>query len=670
MSNANDRRVLLDGFSELTGGIDSGRVPILLQRNQLSYGINTYLRGGFLRPRPGIKKINLTFGGNSVLEGRQKSGRFQVAGYYKPDSGPECLLASIGGRQFRFNVATDLSVQEITIQYQTTTTADFVPPAIGVNVNITVATVSNIFVGTTILINGKNYSVEIVTAPTDLVVKNIDDDGSTNPVPSGSAVISYDVNPSIIDQAWEVQAEKWWILRDGMSIPFIYDGASSRRAASNVPPESGREIGPGRMMAYGMGRIWGAEVDDRSFSAGDLVGGSSGTEPGRRDAVLKKTENAYLNNSLNFVTPASSGAITGMRFVATLDTSLGQGPLQVLTPNVTFSVEAPLDRTLWASVENPVKTISLISKGGLSHYGSILANGDLIFRAVDGIRSLILARREFSSFGNTPMSREMSRVLDYDDRTLLKYSSATVFDNRLLMTASPLRTQHGIYHRALVSLDFDLISSLAGKLPPVYSGADVGLNVLQIVSGEFLGVERCFIFCLNYEQEIELYEVTRDDKFDHQEDPDNDVRINWLFETPSYRFDSGMFPERKRLKRLNDCVFELSNVIGTVNFKVYYKPDSYPCWIHWKDFEECATYKDCDLDSLTGCLTDKNFKPQYRPRISLGNPPNQCDETNGRPTRDGYSFQVRVEVEGYCEIRSMQLVAEEREENYYGKIGC
>lgn len=670
-SNPSDIKQLIDGISTVEGGVDSGKAPSLLQTNQLAFGLNIDIRNGFIRPRAGYKKVNLTFNGNSVLEARQKSGRWQVAGYYKPDTGPELILASIGGRQFRFNVATDNSVQEITISYQTNTTVNFAPPAIGTNTTIDVASTAQASVGGGILINGKNYIVIAILSPTQLSVQNVDDDGSTNPVVAGATVVFYQPNPSNIEQAWEVQAEKWWILRDGPSVPFIYDGASSRRANYNTAVTP-KEIGPGRMMAYSYGRLWGANNDTFSYRGYDLVGATSGTPAENyRDAVLKDTENTFLNGGgalsvRNFGSPNSSGPITAMRFAATLDSSLGQGPLQVFTTNTVFSVNSPVDRTVWASMENPIQTVSQINNGGLSHYSTILVNGDILCRAVDGLRSMILARREFSGWGNTPISREMNRIFDVDDQSLLKFSSAVVFNNRLMVTASPLWTEHGVIHRGFVLLDFNLISSIGQKAPPVYEGINIGLNILQIVKGTFNDVERCFVFTLNHEQEIELYEITKADKFDHQETSE-DLRIRWIFETASFKFNSDGFPREKVLKKLNDLRLNIADLTGEVHFKVWFRPDNYPCWIPWKEFDECGTYQDCS-STFDQCQEIKNYKPQFRPNLHLGQPPDAFDPITKRPLRHGYTFQIRVEVTGSCEIRGLEVAAEERNSPYYGEL--
>jgi hypothetical protein len=467
------------------------------------------------------------------------------------------------------------------------------------------------------------------------------------------------------------QAEKWMILQDGQSLPWIYDGSTARRARSNLTGVD-KEIGPGRMGDFGMGRYWYAMTDKRSFRAGDLTGGSSGTaQYNFRDSVLKETENAFLNGGGNFVTPMVAGGISAMRFMAILDTALGQGPLQILTPKTTFSNNSPVDRTQWTSVENPIQTVSNITNGGLSHYGSILVNGDIIFRAIDGIRSHIVARRDMAGWGNTPLSREMNRILVKDDQTLLQYSSAIVFNNKLFMSCSPYRTQHGIVHRGWISMDFDQISSITNKATPIYDGVNIGINLLQFTLGTFNKKERCFAASLNAEQEIEIYEFSKDRKFDRQEQNGPDVRIHWIFETPSFHFGTAIPPERKILKQLNNLTMEVENLTGEVHFKVYYKPDSYPCWILWKEFDECATYKNCDVDSITGCLSNENYKPQHRHRISIVKPTVTCDSKNNRQLDLGYSFQVRVEVTGYVEIKSLVLHAEPKKEQHYGNVvGC
>ena len=64
------------------------------------------------------------------------------------------------------------------------------------------------------------------------------------------------------------------------------------------------ELPAGRVGAYGMGRVWESLTDGIQFIAGDIVGGSSGTQfYNGRDAVLRVTENSYLAGGGTFHVP-------------------------------------------------------------------------------------------------------------------------------------------------------------------------------------------------------------------------------------------------------------------------------------------------------------------------------------------------------------------------------
>ena len=111
--------------------------------------------------------------------------------------------------------------------------------------------------------------------------------------------------------------------------------------------------------------------------------------------------------------PINAGTINALRPVAQVDTSTGQGPTQVFTTSGVFSLNAPTERSAWATVNFPLGTVSMVQAGSLSDRATVNVNGDIWFRALDGIRSFMVARRDFSSsWVNAPMSRELSRVID------------------------------------------------------------------------------------------------------------------------------------------------------------------------------------------------------------------------------------------------------------------
>lgn len=417
------------------------------------------------------------------------------------------------------------------------------------------------------------------------------------------------------------------------------------------------ELPAGRMGAYGLGRNWFSLPDGRSFVASDIVGGSSGSPAlNFRDAVLRMTENEFLNGGGTFVIPGNLGDIKAMVFTANLDTSLGQGPLQVGTPSTIFSCQAPVDRTTWQDVTNPILTESLKGKGPLGQYGTILVNSDTIFRSVDGITSLILARRDFDTHGNVPISREMDRVIAIDEQGLLPNATVIQFDNRVLVGCFPFSGSLGVLHQGVIALNLDPVSGIRGKQPSIYDGLWTGLNVFQFVAGTFAGDERAFAFCYDtFVNRIQLFELMPSEagaSFDNGELP-----ITWSCESSSL-FQSVKGKGQFDLAELVDGELDVSDVVGPVTIQVWYRPDYAQCWTPWHTVRICAD------NMLSGAK-------QFRVRVGLGRPSaTDCDPTNDRPYRIGYSFQVRIQVSGSCKLRSAIFKAAPKAESLFSVQKC
>mgnify|MGYP001217207724 CR=1 FL=1 len=457
-----------------------------------------------------------------------------------------------------------------------------------------------------------------------------------------------ETNPDNRWRVWMQQAEDWLIVQDGQSAALIYNGGSCRRAASN-------EVPTGTAMAYGMGRLVVAR--GRQYFAGDLVYSDSGTELlGYRDAVLKFTEDTYYSEGGSFVLPLQSGEITGMHFVANIDTSLGQGELVVFSREAAFTNQLPLDRTTWKQTPG-LQRIAQINGGSMGD-GIVAVNGDLFYRSEDGIRSMIMATRDFSQWGNRPISQEVSRAIGNDARYLLQHQSATLFDNRLLMTAAPVVTSQGVYHRGLIALDFNLVSNMFGAVPPAYDNVWTGVNTLKLVTGQFGEEDRCFVVHLNTTDDvIELWELTRGELFDD----DGSTEVSWEFETQSYNFKKPF--NKKRLWGGDLWYDQLNEEVG---FTVSFRPDQYPGWLSWHSWTDCQSVKQCD--PVTACYTLLNTHPGYRSRKSLPQPPRTCNELDDSPVDLGYEFQMKVQVSGPVRFQRVRLIAEETDEQLFK--GC
>lgn len=414
------------------------------------------------------------------------------------------------------------------------------------------------------------------------------------------------------------------------------------------------EIPAGKMGAYGLGRSWQSMTDGRSFLAGDIVGGSSGSPPyQKRDAVLKVNENTLLNGGGTFSVPGQVGDIRALIFTSVLDAALGQGPLAVLTPKTVFSCQAPTDRTTWQNLTSPILTESMKGAGGTSQESTILANSDVLMRSNDGIRSYIQARRDFNVWGNVPISREVEPIVATDPDNLKKFSSAVEFDNRALYTTTPVQSIFGVYWTQLIALNFDPISSLRGKAPSVYDGVWDGLNVLRILAGTFADSDRCFAICVSSDlTKIQLTEILKSSDSTFQDN--GTTRIQWEYYTADLNFDQedpGMRDFLKlmdgelRCDDLNETLYHQPITQShNVDFEVFYRPDQNPAWVPWNSWTETfATTND----------------PGFRTGMGLGKPSSSnVDTTNNRPSMVGISMQFRVRITGHCRMILHRFKAE------------
>lgn len=576
-----DQTRVVDGFLTAEGGVDSGFAPSMIGVNQLAWAVNTTVRGGFPKSRPGWLERPLVFPDPDPdgIEALFSTGLFQGAGSFINDDGVAFSAVSISGRIF--------------------------------------------------LVNLQTYEVSEITIPGDQ-------------------------NQADRPRAWFQQAERYLIVQNGINRAFLYEGTTSRRSTRDEVPIGGP-------MAYGKGRLWVANGSE--YVGGDLVW----SDPTYgRDSVIRFTENVFLNGGGAFA--VQNGPITGLAFAANLDTSLGDGDLLVFTPTSTYAFSAPIDREVWQDLEYPIQRFALLNFGATNHDAITPVNGDLFFRAQDGVRSLIYARRDFEMWGNTPISRQIHRALDYDTDQLLGYASACTFNNRMLMTTQPQQlTGRGVYHRGLVVLDFDLVSGMGPKFPPAWEGVWTGLRILRIQNVLVDRRERCFIWHVNASGVFKLFEVTKDAPFDYTTeaaDPlDRDVPIQWVYETRSVTFN-----RPTEIKRLDGADQWYDQVMGNLSVTVRYRPNESSCWSTWGTFTDCAEYRNCAPGDP--CQEVSYYKPSVRARVSLPQPPQQVDPQTGRMTNYGHEFQMRYEITGKARMKRVAMVAQRIPEAQFGDFSA
>lgn len=295
------------------------------------------------------------------------------------------------------------------------------------------------------------------------------------------------------------------------TITFSGGGGSGAKAYAILSqPE---EIPTGSIMSYGQGRLFVANPARFEIQALDIVGSHVNKTAGQnisgqtvyplsdpRASVLFNTENSYLGEGGSLLMPTFMGRITGMQFLPTQDTSAGQGQLYVFCEfgAATFAVSVPRDD--WGTV-NSFQQVLYRNIGSVGPDAFTQVNGDLFFRADDGIRTYRNATASFNAYGNTVMSAEMDTFLKDEPLHLLYNVSLAYFDKgRVLMTAQPrsyqptsLNDTSRLVYKALVSLDFNTLNTSMGKSSAAYDGIWTGLDFLQVVSGDFGRRDRGFV---------------------------------------------------------------------------------------------------------------------------------------------------------------------------------
>lgn len=651
--NADPSRVF-GGIAQLEGGMDGGRDASLIDLNQAAASVNFTFRDSYAQTRPPLTNLPLHY--ESAVCKQRANLRFQGALFYEAESGSSGFIYSVSGRLFRIQLGLTNEVTEITPKLVVVTTLNFTVPAPTFTVVVAVTSESPFTVGQTLYIDSGQYTVSSKAA-NQLTLVYVG--GAANPVvlagtaildSSHAQIIQYytnDPNVNLIDIR---QAENYALVFGGQHSTVIYDGSTARLAGPG-------ELPPGLFGLYAWGRVWVALNDRRTFIAGDLIYGPSGTVGlSFRDSILKVTENDFLNEGGTFNVPNNAGPMTSMFTLATQDTSLGIGPILVGTTNSVISVNAPVDRTTWKNLQYPIQTISLIDYGPTGPRAGTGVNGDQWYRALDAIRSFIVARRDINVWGNTPVSHEVSPILDGDSTDLLYYASAVLFDNKLFTTVSPYYTDHGVAHRGLAVINFDEVSSLRGKTMPAWEGAVTGAQVLQVLKGRIDGIERGFMFVL-CDGRIELWEILKEGDYDmyRATNQGSPLMIRSSIDTVLIsRRDN--FGDGSQLHQLYTAELFVDDLVDDVTLRIYFRPDEYPTWILWTQLDFCSPVTQCVPP--VGCAVFQEDRKQYGARVMLSQPSEDpCNPFTGMPINLGYEFQFKIEGTGHYRLRKFRAHA-------------
>lgn len=431
-------------------------------------------------------------------------------------------------------------------------------------------------------------------------------------------------NSSILPQCWMCETDGSFLVQDGQSDCIIYDGAAARRANPLI-----NEVPLGRQMAYNNGRLWVA-VNHRQLVAGDITSDVFQSE-------LRFTETGYFTGGGAFY---FKKPITALGSLPANNTNTGFGSLAVFGREFVHTLRSEItSRDLWSQIPGfEVVTLPFIGASGQS---SIIAvNQDLYWRDAEGnIWSLRSAISDNIGPGNSPISREVSRITDHETDIQVPYSSGVYFDNRVLFTASPFYDRFGAASfKKILALDVAPTATMRGKTFPAYDGEWNGLQFSRIFDGDIRGKRRAFAISTDSDGENRLWEFVTTEMDDASYIATGTG--NGIVLTPSpvtsyaefRRFDFGNPAMKKRLMR---CDLWPTEIEGDVDVKVYWRTDNRTQWQLWGEFSVCAEMSNADNAWL-------DLATQERGRVKTLTAPTQTDAIDKQQQDVGFAFQIRV----------------------------
>lgn len=374
------------------------------------------------------------------------------------------------------------------------------------------------------------------------------------------------------------QAERYCIVQDGTSRPLIlHESALLRQAANyaNPAPADGNEVYTGTIMAYGHGRIFmvptflhntdgvpTAETGKPYWVAGSIF------VTGEPESLLKFGESQYLAGGVAASLPFESGFIQGLAFFQNVASGTGLGPLLVFGRRGVTAVSVNVPRDAWLSSD--FSQVLFVGPGTTSPRSITSVNNDLLYRALDGIRSVRLTTgaaqgQDQAPLAVVPISFEVNHRLKLDTSADLPWVTGSFADNRVLM---PVNGDGAGTFSGLLSMDTAPTSSMGQAYPPAFDDLWTGLSFRQVHSGR-----------IGTNDLPEHLVVTADSVYSLSETETQDnasTAPTCRLYLPATLGDGRSNPED--LVRFLAAHLTFRQVKGPLTVKAWYRADEYPKW--------------------------------------------------------------------------------------------
>ncbi len=604
--------MLYDGNISFAGGQSGGILADRIQADQYAAGVNVSTRNGALSPRPRFVQIPLRFRSNAEhlkYWTLFRQGKFQCACYYRSSSGS-------------FHI---------------------------------------------VVISGRIFAVD----PLSGKIQHVPID-----IPAGEDQSKTDTMHPRLRRINFAIAGRFLVLFDwSQQRPIIMDGLKARRAGTqsvfrtvnNVTTELiVPEIPPSRLGTFVQNRLFiGNEAHE--FGAGDPVGGLNADAPITFEESLAPSSQ-YNGQFFSLGTTNVNNPITYMGYLQFADTSTGYGPLVVATDNSLYTFAANQPRSQWETGQ--FGALSLYNAGIAGPRAGVNVNSDLLFMSGDGqVRSLNMSRDDQSKWANAPMSREVSNWIVANDPSLLRYSVAASFGNKVFFTVNPFTTtailENGVQcfdvaFRGLVVLELDNVSGMGTNARPSWAGLWQGVCPMEICNGIYDGSHLLHLWSKDPGSVNNLYAVTDDSSYDVFEGARKPV-VSRVY-TRLFDFDS-----RFKNKRNAGADVKLTNIEGTNRFDLRYRGAMNGNFAKWREFFFGAK---TNCEGRASNELPSNHSPGSIRELHFGSPVEAlCECITNEQSDYLRAAQLRMTIKGAnWMLEDLRLTVDDADDNNGGRI--
>lgn len=434
------------------------------------------------------------------------------------------------------------------------------------------------------------------------------------------------------DQMYFVQSDRFFIVQNGVDRPwFIHRGEFQRRA--NPDGDAERELPTGTIMAYAHGRTF--VVPSFLYDDAGAVTTTSGKPywlagdimlPLNPENVLKVTEDTYWQTGGATALPFESGFITGLAVLHNAASSgTGLGALLAFGRGGVSAYVVSAGRADWKDLD--FSQVLFTGAGTESPKAIVPVNDDLIFRAVDGIRSLRVSTQQASgsagSWSIKPMSFEVDHRLSMDAPADMPYVTSTFADNRFLITSAG---RHGDHFHGIIALDTLVSSTLTQSTPPAYNDLWVSKPMGAVTTAR--KAKNPIPIAITEGNGGYIVATLSDEE-----------KLDFGTEYPKCRLYTRAYSPKtmERIKLLYaDLIFR--DIDGPITAQVYYRSDQYARWT-----------------PCSGVLNVSAGTTRSHTRFSAAI--SGCRE-DGSPPNVGHSIQLCIEWDGVATLERVGVTME------------